>query len=120
MQVFTLTLLAVFCGVLYYQYPRILVPYALPNAQTDPTVVEADLEFIGEMVETYRFSQGKYPETLERVRLPAGLAELVARFPLEYRLRDKPFTPEWKPYRWHAVYESDARKITVVPGKTDK
>ena len=116
-QILALFLLAVFSGVLYYQYPQIVEPYALPDARTDPAVVEADLEVIGGLIEAYRLSKGKYPEGLDRVLLPAGVAELVARFPPEYRLSDKSFTLEWKPYRWHAVYESDTGKINVVPLK---
>lgn len=119
-QILTLLLLAGFAGALYYQYPRILEPYTLPDAKTDPTVVEADLEIIGEQIETYRLAQGKYPESLDQVGLASGQAKLLAKFPLEYRSGEKSYTLEWKPHHWHATFASDTGKLTVVAAKDAK
>ena len=117
--VLMLILVSVFAGALYVQYPRIVEPYALPDARTNPMVVEADLILIGELIEAFRLSQGKYPDSLGQVQLPAALAQLVARFPLEYRLGETSFTLEWKPYRWHAMYDGDTGEIDVNPAKIE-
>lgn len=118
--IFALILLAAFGGALIYQYPRIVEPYALPDPKTNPTVVEAELETISSLIETYRLSQGKYPDSLDKVLLPAYLAEVVKNSKLTYQANNSSYVLDWTLPRWHAVLDGETGKVAVTPANAGK
>ena len=111
----SLILLAVLAVALVHQYPRIAQPYALPDPKADLTVVAAELEVIGELIESDRLSRGSYPASLNDVQLPAGLAEVVAHSSLAYQIKDQAFTLDWKLPHWNAVLDGGTGKVEVTP-----
>jgi hypothetical protein len=113
-QIFTAMPIAIFAAVLLYQFPRFAEPYALPDPATNPKVIEAELEAIAGLIEDYRFSQGKYPESLNQVRLPVGLDEAVANTKLEYQLKENSYVLNWTPFHWQAVLDGATGKIVVT------
>ncbi len=110
-QIFTLMPIAIFAAVLFYQFPRFVEPYALPDPATNPKVIEAELEAIAGVIEAYRFSKGKYPESFDQVRLPAGLAEAVAKTRLEYQLKNNSYVLSWTPFHWQAVLDAAPQAV---------
>jgi hypothetical protein len=113
-QIFTAMPIAIFAAVLFYQFPRFAEPYVLPDPATNPKVIEAELEAIAGVIEAYRFSQGKYPESLNQVQLPVGLAEAVANTRLEYQLKENFYVLNWTPFHWQAVLNGETGKIMVT------
>lgn len=113
-QIFSLVLFVVLIGVFIYQYPRIREPYEIPDLNTQSTVVEGDLTLIAELIESDRVIKGKYPDTLDEVRLPAGLAERFERYKPDYRVSADSYRLEWQVPPWRAVLDSGTRKIVVT------
>lgn len=113
--ILTAMLLVVMAGLFVHQYPRLLEPYALPDPNADSKVVEAELEGIAELIERYRTTEGKYPDSLDRLRLPGGLAAVVANHKLGYQVTDKAYVLDWKRPRWHAVLDGGTGQLKVTP-----
>lgn len=106
-------LLLAFAGLAWVQYPRIDAPFGTLDPAQDQGVAEADLALVGGLVETYRASQGSYPETLEQVRLTDGLSEFVASQKIAYRKTDKAYVLEWALPRWRVVLDGESGKVQV-------
>jgi hypothetical protein len=102
-------------GMLAYQMPRISAPYEWPDPDRSPAVADADLETVVSLIETYRVSQGRYPAALSDIRLPEGLAEVVGKSKLEYRLGETGYLLDWTLPHWHATYSSETGKPSVQP-----
>ena len=108
--------LAVACvGMLAYQAPRISAPYESPDADSSPAVADADLEAVVSLIEAYRLGQGRYPAVLSDIRLPEGLAEVVAGSTLEYRPGEAGYVLDWTLPHWQATYSSETGKGSVQP-----
>ena len=58
-----LLVMVVFIGIGIVQFPRFSQPYAWPDADKDPAVVEADIETIAAVIEVYRAATGKHQTT---------------------------------------------------------
>jgi len=110
-----LLLLGVLAVVLGIQYPRMQAPYSWPEAKSSSVMVEADLEAVAGLIETYRISQGQYPAVLSQVTLPGGLAALVTSSVLVYRPMETAYTLDWTLPYWHATYDSRTGKTNVEP-----
>ena len=114
-QIFATVLVAVCVVVLFYQYPRFSEPYAWPDPATNAGAAEARLiELVG-LIETYRFSQGRYPETLGRIAVPEGLAPAIASSVPQYRPIEMAYTLDWTMPHWRATYDSRTEKVSVEP-----
>jgi hypothetical protein len=100
-------LLCVAVGTLSLQFPRFTEPYSRPDPNTNPAVVEADIGTLAGVIEAYRMSRGAYPASLDEVRFPDGLRELVKGTRLSYQSRNSSYTLDWTLPRWHAVYDGD-------------
>lgn len=108
--------LAVACvGLLVVQAPRMSAPFAWPDPDRDPVVADADLETVVSLIETHRAARGNLPATLDDVRLPPGLAEVVAKSQLAYKASDSGYALDWTLPHWHATYASDTDKVSVQP-----
>jgi hypothetical protein len=114
-QIFTAVLMTVFAVVLFTQYPRFSEPYTWPDPATSASAAEGELITLVGLIEAYRISQGRYPETLSQIALPAGLAELVASSVPEYRPTENAYTLDWTLPHWHATYDSLTEKVSVEP-----
>lgn len=105
-------LLIAFAGLAWLQYPRIEAPFGTLDPAQDQGVAEADLALVGGLVETYRASQGSYPDSLDQVRLPDGLSEFVTAQKIAYRKTDKAFFLEWPLPRWRVVMDGANGNVT--------
>jgi hypothetical protein len=114
-QIFTALLLAVLTAVLLYQYPRFDEPYTWPDPATNPSAAEGSLIEVVGLIETYRISQGKYPEQLSQIAMPQGLAQRIADSPLLYRPAEQAYTLEWAQPHWRTRYDSLTEKVIVEP-----
>ena len=112
--------LALACaGLLAVQLPRMAAPYEWPDPDRNPVVADADLETMVGLIEAYRLARGRYPASLADIRLPQGLAEVVAGSKLEYRLAETSYALEWTLPHWRATYSSESGQASVQPrGKT--
>ena len=119
-KVFTILLLLAFAGIAVVQYPRFHEPFGRPDANQDPLVAEADFNIIAMEIQRYRISQGKYPATLDQVRLPESLAAFVAEQKISYRQTEKAYVLDWTLPRWHAVFDGETGKSDVAPVKGAK
>ena len=108
-------LLLVFASVAWVQYPRFHEPFGHPDPNKDQAVAEADLNIIAFSIQTYRLAQGKYPTTLDQVRLPEPLPAFVAEQKIEYRPTENAYVLEWKLPRWHAVLNGETGKVDITP-----
>ncbi len=113
-QVFCALLVAAMAGLFIHQYPRIAQPYLLPDADTDSTVVAAELEVVAELIDGYRLSQGKLPESLDKVRLPTGLAAVVGSTTLAYEIKGEAYVLDWRLPHWHAVLDGTTGQVEVT------
>lgn len=114
-QFFASVLLAVLAVLLLYQYPRFTEPYAWPEPATHANAAEGSLMEVVGLIETYRISQGKVPEVLSQVAIPAGLAALMGESPLLYQAREQAYTLDWTLAHWHATYDSQTETVNVAP-----
>jgi hypothetical protein len=112
--------LATFAALLYFQYPRIIAPYALPDPNTDPTVIEGELVVVSELIEAYKLSQGRYPESLGNVKLLPALGEGVDISGLSYQLKDSGYVLDWQYPKWHGKLNSVTGEIAVTPTPPSK
>ena len=69
---------------------------------------------MGELIDGYRLSQGTYPDSLDKVRMPAGLAEVVGGSKLEYRLKGEAYVLDWRLAHWRAVLDGGTGKLQVT------
>ena len=102
-------------GMLAHQAPRMSAPYEWPDPDRSPTVADADLETVVSLIEAYRLGQGRYPSALGDVRLPEGLAEVVAGSTLEDRPGEAGYVLDWTLPHWKATYSSESGKASVQP-----
>jgi len=58
-------------------------------------------------VETYRISQGRYPDNMNEVNLPDRWMALIRQMNVQYRKTDKAFVLNWTLPRWRL--ESDGQ-----------
>jgi len=114
-QIFTALLLVVLTVVLFYQYPRFSEPYAWPDPATNPSAAEGSLIEVVALIETYRISQGRYPEQLSQIAMPQGLASLIADSPLLYRPAEQTYNLDWTLPHWRATYDSLTEKVSMEP-----
>lgn len=114
-QILAAVLLAVCAVVLFYQYPRFSEPYAWPDPVTNSSAAEAQLMELVELIENYRVSQGRYPETLSQIALPEGLATVVAGSVPLYRRTETAYTLDWTLPHWHASFDGMTEKVSVAP-----
>lgn len=114
-KVFTAVLLLAFAGLALMQYPRFQEPFGRPDPNKDSTVAEADLTMIAMVIDSYQVSQGKYPTSLDQVRLPDALGTFVAEQRIAYRQTEKAYTLDWTLPNWHAVFDGETGKVDVVP-----
>lgn len=119
-KVVTVVLLLAFAGIALVQYPRIHEPFGRPDANHDPAVAETDLNLVATFIQSYRLSQGKYPATLDQVRLPESLAAFVAEQKITYRPTEKAYVLDWTLPRWHAVFDGETGKVDVAPANGAK
>jgi len=113
--ILTFGLFAIFSALVYLQYPRIIAPYELPDPNTDPTVLEAELILVSDAIEAYRLEQGQYPESLDQIKLPSGFEKGSDSSKLSYQRMEKFYTLDWKQPKWHAKLNSGTRELTVIP-----
>ena len=114
-QILAVVLVAVCAIVLFYQYPKFSEPYAWPDPATNPSAAEGQLIELVTLIETYRISQGRYPETLSQIALPQGLAAAVASSVPQYRPTESAYTLDWAMPHWRAAYDSLTEKVKVEP-----
>jgi hypothetical protein len=114
-QILAAVLVAMCAVVLVYQYPRFSEPYSWPDAATNPNAAEAPLIELVSLIETYRISQGRYPETLSQIALPEGLATVVASSVPQYRPAETAYTLEVTLPHWRASYDSLTEKVSIEP-----
>lgn len=114
-QIATAVLLAIFVVVLFYQFPRFSEPYIWPDPAANPSAAEGRLVEVVGLIETYRISQGKYPEQLSQIALPRGLSQLIAESPILYRPTEQAYTLEWTQPHWRTRYDSVTEKVSVEP-----
>lgn len=108
-----LGMLVVLCGVAYVQYPRIIEPYGVPDPEESSAVATADLEAIATFVEMFRISQGRYPDSLDQINLPEGVADLIKQSNLHYRKTDNAFMLNWTLPRWRLEYDGQTQATKV-------
>lgn len=114
-QIFAALLVVVLTFVLFYQYPRFSEPYTWPDPATNPSAAEGSLLEVVGLIETYRISQGKYPEQLSQIAIPQGLAQLNADSPIVYRPTEQAYTLEWTLSHWRTRYDSLTDKVSIEP-----
>ena len=119
-QVLSILLLLAFVAIVWVQYPRFHEPFGRPDPNKDVAVAEADLDLLAAMVESYRLSQGKYPATLDQVRLPESLAALVAEQKIVYRQTESAYVLDWNLPSWHVAIDGETGKVDVTPVKGGK
>lgn len=119
-KVFTTVLLLAFAGVAAVQYPRFQEPFGRPDPNKDATVAEADLAMIAMLIDSYQVSQGKYPTSLDQVRLPEPLATFVSEQKIAYRQTKKAYILDWTLPSWHAVFDGETGKVNVAPVNVSK
>ncbi|MFZ4479781.1 MAG: hypothetical protein ACOYNZ_07815 [Rhodoferax sp.] len=112
-EVLTGVLLVVALGSLAVQFPRFSEPYRWPDPNTNPSVAEADMDAIAAVIESYRISRGAYPASLDEVRFPDRLRDLIEAGNLRYQPRNASFVLDWTLQRWHAVYDGDTGQVKV-------
>lgn len=114
-QIVLVILLLSFASVAWVQYPRFHEPFGRPDPNTDQAVAEADLNMIALSIKTYHVAQGKYPTTLDQVRLLEPLAAFVTEQKIEYRPNENAYVLDWKLPRWHVVFNGETGKVEVTP-----
>lgn len=102
-------------GLLVYQAPRFSAPYDWPDPDRNPITADADLETVVGLIEVYRAVNGRLPDTLDQVRLPKGLAAVIAGTKLEYLPKDDTYKLDWTLPHWHATFASDTGRASVQP-----
>ncbi len=112
------TLLLVFAGSAYVQYPKFLAPFGTLDPSKDSAVAEADLSIIAGLVETYRASQGTYPSSLAQIHMPDVVESFVAEQKIAYRVTDKSYTLEWTLPQARLVYNGDSDTVTSDKART--
>jgi hypothetical protein len=119
-QIVTALLVLAFVAVAWVQYPRVHEPFGRPDPNQEPAVAEADLTILATLIQSYRLAQGKYPTSLDQVRLPDGLAAFVAEQKIAYRQTDSAYVLEWTLPRWRAVLDGESGKVDITPVKDGK
>ena len=119
-KIFMIILLLTFAGTAWVQYPRFHEPFGRPDPNKDQSVAEADLRVIALEIETYKLSQGKYPTTLDQLRLPDFLASFVAEQKIQYKPTEIAYVLDWKLPRWHAAFNGESGKATITPANATK
>jgi hypothetical protein len=114
-QMLTAVLMVVFAVVLFYQYPRFAEPYTWPDPATNSGAAEGVLIEVVGLVESYRISQGRYPDTLSQIAIPAGLSALITDSVLLYKPGEQSYKLDWTLAHWHASYDSQTEKVSVTP-----
>jgi hypothetical protein len=84
-------------------------------AYEDSAIAAADLQAIAAFVETYRISQGHYPDSLNEVNLPGGWAALIRQMNVQYRKTDKAFVLNWTLPRWRLEYDGQTGTAKIDP-----
>jgi hypothetical protein len=69
------------------------------------------------VIETYRVARGNYPSSLDDVRFPDSLRELLHNTKLHYQVQNASFTLDWTLPRWHAVYDGSTGLVKVEKAK---
>lgn len=113
----TAVLLLAFVGIATVQYPRFQEPFGSPDPNKDRSVAEADLTMIAMVIDSYQVSQGKYPASLDQVRLPDPLAAFVTEQKIVYRQTERAYLLDWTLPNWHAVFNGETGKIDLTPLK---
>ena len=114
-KVFTLMLLLAFACTLLIQYPNFHEPFGRPDPKQDSVVAEADLTVIATLIQSYQIGQGKYPATLDEVRLPEVLVSFIAEQKITYRLTEKAYVLEWHLSGKHLVFDGETGKVALLP-----
>lgn len=110
-------LLVVSLGVAFVQVPKFSAPFESVDPTKSATVAEADLEIITSLVEAFRLSQGRYPQSLSEVTLPAALASASAKGTLIYANQGQYFTLDWTVPPWQLRYDGQSKQLTSKPAQ---
>ncbi len=111
--VMPLLVMVVFIGIGIVQFPRFSQPYAWPDADKDPAVVEADIETIAAVIEVYRAATGKYPASIEDIKLPGALAEVIKQTQLKYAVSSESYALDWALPHWTVAFDGQVRKAKI-------